>query len=82
MLDVVIAWAGAYFGEVLRKAAGGEWQFDEGFAPTLAGPGCTISPIGRVNKFFEEGPENSIASLGSAYVALNQLARAMEVGNA
>jgi len=52
-LDFVTVCVGAYFGEVLRAAVGGEWRFLEGFAPTLEGPGCTISPIGRVTKFLE-----------------------------
>ncbi len=74
--------AGAYFGEVLLTAAGGDWRFsDEGYVPRLAGPGCEVSPFGRVQKFFAEGPENDLSSLASAYVSFNALAEHLEVGD-
>jgi hypothetical protein len=55
-----------------------DWRFEEGFALSLAASGCTILPIGRVAKFFEEGPENGLACLASAYIALSQLVEELE----
>jgi len=77
---MLTALAGSYFGEVLRQGIGGKWQFSaEGWMPALACPGCQVSPFGRVRKFLEEGPENSLYDLAIVLDLLSQVAQELEV---
>lgn len=58
MVELVAATAGAYFGEVVRKALGGEWVATEGAPPSwrlrLTG-GVELSPVGFAAEAILEG---------------------------
>ena len=63
--------AGAYVGEVLRRALGGEWQPDSsdpdseiGLSLVLSN-GTTVWPVQRVMKRYANGREDSIAAYGA-----------------
>lgn len=68
---------GAYVGEVIRRAVGGEWQADDGdpqgeINASLHLPnGSTIWPIQRVMKRYALGDEESISDYGSVLIAAN-----------
>jgi hypothetical protein len=57
---------GAYVGETLRRSVGGTWGVNEEFGPGLLLPSGTWTfPLGKAEKRFHNGHDDSLAFYGS-----------------
>jgi hypothetical protein len=69
----LILMAGAYFGEVLRKSASGQWHYRTASLPFVKSGGYIVFPFTRTYYYLQRDSNISFSSLSSLYFILSRL---------